>query len=82
MEQRAGDALALAPHASHLRPRRPPEVLLGGEQYTQALDMWSVGCVFGELLKHEPLFPGRSGEGGLRVWGGARGCRRKRALAA
>lgn len=22
--------------------------------------MWSVGCIFGELLRHEPLFPGKS----------------------
>lgn len=39
---------------------RAPEVLLGDASYTEALDMWAVGCVFGELLKHEPLFPGRS----------------------
>ncbi len=22
--------------------------------------MWAVGCIFGELLQHEPLFPGRT----------------------
>ena len=41
--------------------RRAPEVLLGAEQYTEAVDMWSCGCIFAELLKNDPLFPGRSG---------------------
>ena len=26
----------------------------------RSTDMWAVGCIFGELLRHEPLFPGRS----------------------
>eukprot|EP00884_Botryococcus_braunii_P007346 jgi/Botrbrau1/16612/Bobra.0068s0039.1 len=39
---------------------RAPEVLLGEDEYTEAVDMWSVGAVFGELLKHEPLFPGKT----------------------
>ena len=43
-----------------LSPHRPPEVLWGSEQYTEALDMWAVGCIFGELLRHEPLFPGKT----------------------
>lgn len=29
---------------------RAPELLLGMEKYTTALDMWSVGCIFGELV--------------------------------
>lgn len=40
---------------------RSPELLMGAEQYDQAIDMWSVGCVIAELIRHEPLFPG-SGE--------------------
>lgn len=24
------------------------------------MDMWSVGCIFGELLTQKPLFPGKS----------------------
>jgi serine/threonine protein kinase len=39
---------------------RAPEILLGAEQYTEAVDMWSLGAIFGELLNHEPLFPGKS----------------------
>ena len=39
---------------------RAPEVLFGSSEYTEALDIWSVGCIFGELLLHGPLFPGKS----------------------
>eukprot|EP00794_Sanderia_malayensis_P020567 gene20567-22590_t len=39
---------------------RAPELLLGGKEYATAIDMWSVGCVFAELLTMKPLFPGRS----------------------
>lgn len=35
-------------------------MLWGSEQYTEALDMWAVGCILGELLRHEPLFPGKT----------------------
>ena len=40
--------------------RRAPEIFLGQDAYTEAIDMWAVGCIFGELLRNEPLFPGRS----------------------
>lgn len=39
---------------------RAPELLLGADTYDQAVDMWSVGCIFGELLKNEPLLQGTS----------------------
>ncbi|VDI59109.1 cyclin-dependent kinase 10 [Mytilus galloprovincialis] len=39
---------------------RAPELLLGSKTQTTALDMWSAGCIFGELLAHKPLLPGRS----------------------
>ena len=39
---------------------RAPEVLLGEKQYTAAVDLWSVGCILGEFLKHEPLLPGKA----------------------
>uniref|UniRef100_A0A1I8B7Y7 cyclin-dependent kinase n=1 Tax=Meloidogyne hapla TaxID=6305 RepID=A0A1I8B7Y7_MELHA len=28
--------------------------------YSTPVDMWSIGCIFGEFLKLEPLFPGRT----------------------
>ena len=30
----------------------------GAQEYTKAIDIWSVGCIFAELLGHKPLFPG------------------------
>ncbi|ELK32756.1 PREDICTED: cyclin-dependent kinase 11B [Myotis davidii] len=39
---------------------RAPELLLGATEYSTAVDMWSVGCIFGELLTQKPLFPGKS----------------------
>ena len=32
-----------------------------GADYTNAIDIWSVGCVMAELLLGQPLFPGESG---------------------
>ncbi|KAG9287445.1 hypothetical protein G9A89_023817 [Geosiphon pyriformis] len=39
---------------------RAPELLLGVKKYSTAIDIWSVGCIFGELVNKEPLLPGRS----------------------
>lgn len=37
---------------------RPPELLLGVDSYGPEIDMWSVGCIFAELLVGKPIFPG------------------------
>lgn len=39
---------------------RPPELLLGERKYTTAVDMWGVGCVFGELFTKKPILVGNS----------------------
>ncbi|KAK4106759.1 Pkinase-domain-containing protein [Parathielavia hyrcaniae] len=39
---------------------RAPELILGARRYGPAVDMWSVGCIFGELLTREPLLQGRN----------------------
>ncbi|KAG7205195.1 hypothetical protein KM043_018283 [Ampulex compressa] len=39
---------------------RAPELLLSGKEYSTPVDMWSVGCIFAELLRMEALFPGKS----------------------
>ncbi|KAL4424349.1 hypothetical protein ABPG75_001650 [Micractinium tetrahymenae] len=38
---------------------RAPELLLSCADYGSAIDMWSVGCIFAELLGRKPLFPGK-----------------------
>ncbi|XP_073848337.1 cyclin-dependent kinase 12 isoform X1 [Musca autumnalis] len=37
---------------------RPPELLLGEERYGPAIDVWSCGCILGELFLKRPLFQG------------------------
>ena len=37
---------------------RAPEIMLACQEYTKAIDVWSVGCIFAELLARGPLFPG------------------------
>jgi serine/threonine protein kinase len=39
---------------------RPPELLLGSEEYDAAVDLWGSGCVFGELLEGNPLMDGKN----------------------
>ncbi|CAN1778261.1 Mitogen-activated protein kinase 4 [Linum perenne] len=38
---------------------RAPELLLNCSEYTAAIDIWSVGCILGEVMTREPLFPGK-----------------------
>lgn len=39
---------------------RAPEILLGKKEYSLGVDMWSIGCIFGELVERRPLFMGDS----------------------
>ncbi|KAM5430519.1 putative cyclin-dependent kinase [Microsporum canis] len=44
---------------------RAPELLMGADTYSTEIDMWSIGCIFGELLIKEPLFCGNNEVGQL-----------------
>ncbi|KAK3398945.1 kinase-like domain-containing protein [Sordaria brevicollis] len=39
---------------------RPPELLFGARHYSGAVDIWSVGLVFAELIIRAPYLPGNS----------------------
>lgn len=41
---------------------RPPDILLGNEQYNAKIDIWSIGCIFAEMVKGKPLFKGKNEE--------------------
>eukprot|EP00127_Corallochytrium_limacisporum_P004034 Clim_evm83s156 gene=Clim_evmTU83s156 len=51
------------PNVSYICSRyyRAPELIFGATDYTTAIDIWSSGCVLGELLLGQPMFPGDSG---------------------
>jgi serine/threonine protein kinase len=44
---------------------RAPEILLGGKQYSTPVDVWSIGCIFAEMIRGEALFRGDSEIGQL-----------------
>lgn len=49
---------------------RAPELLLGARHYTDGIDMWAIGCIWGELLALRPMFKGeevRSGSKGASI---------------
>lgn len=37
---------------------RAPELLFNASYYTTAVDMWSVGCIFAEMMLRRPFLPG------------------------
>lgn len=37
---------------------RAPEIMLTWQKYDVAIDIWSAGCIFAEMLDGKPLFPG------------------------
>lgn len=37
---------------------RAPEVILNASEYDHSVDIWSIGCIFAELLGRAPLLPG------------------------
>ncbi|XVE49938.1 hypothetical protein DITRI_Ditri01bG0122100 [Diplodiscus trichospermus] len=39
---------------------RPPELLLGASHYGIAIDLWSAGCILGELYSGKPILPGKT----------------------
>eukprot|EP00173_Palmaria_palmata_P001907 Plantae.Rhodophyta-Palmaria_palmata.ctg21414.p1 GENE.Plantae.Rhodophyta-Palmaria_palmata.ctg21414~~Plantae.Rhodophyta-Palmaria_palmata.ctg21414.p1 ORF type:complete len:318 (-),score=68.06 Plantae.Rhodophyta-Palmaria_palmata.ctg21414:46-900(-) len=46
---------------------RAPELLLAGDEYSAAIDMWSAGCLIAELYTRKPIFPGRDVKNQIEV---------------
>jgi len=46
---------------------RAPEVLCSWIDYGKAIDIWSVGCIFAEMLRRKPLFPGKNTQHQLQL---------------
>jgi cyclin-dependent kinase len=39
---------------------RAPDVLMGSRKYSTPVDIWSVGCIFAEMVNGKPTFPGNA----------------------
>jgi len=46
---------------------RAPEVLCSWSNYGPAIDIWSVGCIFAEMLRRKPLLPGKNTQHQLQL---------------
>merc|ERR1711920_903310 len=46
---------------------RAPEVLCSWTDYGKSIDIWSVGCIFAEMLRRKALFPGRNTQHQLQL---------------
>ncbi|KAJ3414846.1 Cyclin-dependent kinase 20, partial [Chytridiales sp. JEL 0842] len=60
--EQEGGGRARRPYSHQVATRwyRAPELLYGARIYDYGVDLWAVGCIFGELLNHSPLFPGQT----------------------
>eukprot|EP00439_Symbiodinium_sp_Y106_P035240 s1917_g4.t1 len=56
----ADEALPLLTDYVATRWYRAPELLLGSTLYSEGVDMWSVGCILGEMVSGKPILRGRS----------------------
>ena len=56
----SSDEGRLYSHQVATRWYRAPELLYGARKYDQAVDLWAVGCIFGELINNSPLFAGEN----------------------
>mmetsp|Transcript_62258 Transcript_62258/g.148585 ORF Transcript_62258/g.148585 Transcript_62258/m.148585 type:complete len:411 (+) Transcript_62258:101-1333(+) len=56
------ESFLLSPMTEYVCTRwyRAPEVLCGWMYYTEAIDVWSIGCIFAEMLTRKALFPGNN----------------------
>lgn len=46
---------------------RAPELLCSWTDYGKAVDIWSIGCIFAEMLRRKPIFPGKNTQHQLQL---------------
>jgi serine/threonine protein kinase len=54
-------------HQAVTRWYRSPELLFGAKKYGEAVDMWSIGCIFAEMMQREPYLQGETDIGQLNT---------------
>ena len=60
-----GSAKVLSPEGLNTpyivsRYYRAPELILACSDYTNAIDVWAIGCILAEFLTRRPIFPGKT----------------------
>jgi len=60
IKDKDSQANGMLSHQVCTRWYRSPELLYGSNSYDFSVDMWSIGCIVGELLQKWPLFKGES----------------------
>jgi mitogen-activated protein kinase 1/3/mitogen-activated protein kinase 6 len=63
------DVFATCPMTEYVCTRwyRAPEVLCSWADFGKPIDLWSVGCIFAEMLRRKPLFPGKNTQHQLQL---------------
>ena len=46
---------------------RAPDILLGSKNYSTSIDIWSIGCIFAEMVNKKPLFIGNNQHDQLEI---------------
>jgi len=66
---RLGSDVEVAPATQYVCTRwyRAPEVLCSWTCYNEGIDVWSVACIFAEMINKAPLFPGMSTQHQLQL---------------
>jgi mitogen-activated protein kinase 1/3/mitogen-activated protein kinase 6 len=69
LHHEGGDNTGACPMTEYVCTRwfRAPEVLCSWTDYSKAVDIWSVGCIFAEMLRRKPLFPGKNTQHQLQL---------------
>ena len=59
---RVFESHSIEPYSHQVATRwyRSPELLFSARRYNEGIDLWAVGCIFGEMINCSPLFPGES----------------------
>lgn len=60
-----GSAKVLSPNGLNTpyivsRYYRAPELILACSDYSNAIDIWAIGCILAEFLTKRPIFPGKT----------------------
>eukprot|EP00401_Gymnodinium_catenatum_P053400 CAMPEP_0117473404 /NCGR_PEP_ID=MMETSP0784-20121206/8755_1 /TAXON_ID=39447 /ORGANISM="" /LENGTH=403 /DNA_ID=CAMNT_0005267605 /DNA_START=39 /DNA_END=1250 /DNA_ORIENTATION=+ len=65
----ASETFATCPMTEYICTRwyRAPEVLSSWQDFGKPIDIWSVGCIFAEMLRRKALFPGKNTQHQLQL---------------